>query len=141
MEPSLYIHIPFCRRKCVYCDFCSVIYDSSIASRYIDAVSRQVEDLNRKFYTIYVGGGFVTVLDKTLLGKLLKSINKYTDEVAEFTIEANPESLDEDKIKLFLDSGVDRISIGVQSVNEKKLKKLGRVHDVKKDHRCGANWP
>ena len=70
-------------------------------------------------------------MDKPLLVKLFKAIKALSTGVLEFTIEANPESLDEDKVKLFLDSGVNRISIGVQSLNEKKLKKLGRIHDVK----------
>ena len=132
MKPSLYIHIPFCKRKCIYCDFYSVINDPGLASRYIDVITRQIDHLNGQFHTIYIGGGTPTALGRLLLAKLFNSIKSSSAGVPEFTVEANPESLDEDKIKLFLDSGVNRVSIGVQSLNEKKLKSLGRIHDVKK---------
>lgn len=133
MDGSLYIHIPFCRRKCIYCDFYSVPHaDDRVASTYVDTLCRQINDLEQVFSTIFIGGGTPTVLDIMLLNKLLGGLKSHTTSSTEFTIEANPESLTDDKIKLFLDSGVNRLSIGIQSLNEKKLKKLGRIHSTAK---------
>lgn len=129
MANSLYIHIPFCKTRCLYCDFYSAIYDGALAFSYCSALVKQIEKLEGKFSTIYIGGGTPAMLDKALLVKIFKGLEKFSALAAEYTIEANPESLDEERIKIFLDSGVNRISIGVQSLNEKKLKKLGRIHD------------
>jgi len=132
MIPSLYIHIPFCRRKCLYCDFYSAIYDSSTASAYIDALTRQIDGLDGPFATVYIGGGTPSALDKGMLARLVKGIGRFLPGVSEFTMEANPESLDEEKIKLLLDAGVNRLSVGLQSFDEGKLKKLGRIHDARR---------
>lgn len=132
MTQSLYIHIPFCRKKCIYCDFYSIPHDEALSSSYIDAVIAQLNRLTGSFSTIYIGGGTPTVLDKVLLGRLLSVLKRFAKDAAEFTIEANPESLSEDKLRLFLDNGVSRISIGVQSFKDKKLSKLGRVHAARR---------
>lgn len=128
MNPSLYIHIPFCVRRCVYCNFYSSIYDKDIASPYIDTLIAQVEKIDCAPSTIYIGGGTPTILDTGLLERLLKSLRKFSKPAAEFTVEANPESLDAGALKLIRDYGVNRISIGTQSLDERKLKKLGRLH-------------
>lgn len=128
MVDSLYIHIPFCRRKCPYCDFYSVVYNDDIADSYIRVLNRQISSFDRKFSTIYVGGGTPSVLKPILLKRLLNSLNKHIETRGEFTVEVNPESLDKDKVKLFLDKGVNRISIGVQSLYNSKLNSLGRIH-------------
>ena len=132
MEPSLYIHIPFCKRKCVYCDFYSTIYNEKIAADYIDVILKEAEGLTITPSTIYIGGGTPTALDARLLARLLKGLARYSRNASEFTFEANPESLDDEKIKLLLDCGANRLSIGVQSLNEQKLKKLGRIHNVQR---------
>jgi oxygen-independent coproporphyrinogen-3 oxidase len=129
---SLYIHIPFCARKCAYCDFYSVVYDGSVAGAYIDVLCGQVEKIERPVSTVFIGGGTPTVLEISAMKKLLRCLRKFSGEGAEFTAEANPESLTADKLGLFLDEGVNRISIGVQSFRDSKLKKLGRIHDSKK---------
>jgi len=131
MAESLYIHIPFCRKKCPYCDFCSLPYQKELAADYIKALCCQVEKLERSFSTIYTGGGTPTVLDKALLDKLLKKLQKLSAKNCEWTIEANPESLDEEKARLCLERGVNRISIGLQSLRDDKLKKLGRIHSCR----------
>jgi oxygen-independent coproporphyrinogen-3 oxidase len=130
MAKSLYIHIPFCRKKCGYCDFYSRPYSEGSVSLYIDILCRQIKDLKNSFRTIYIGGGTPTVLSVDLWAKLLKSLKKFTRSGLEFTIEANPESLDEAKVKLFKAQGVNRLSIGVQSLFDKKLKQLGRIHSA-----------
>lgn len=129
MITSLYIHIPFCRKKCIYCDFYSIQYNEKLAAAYVDTLLKQIGALGQIFSTIYIGGGTPTVLDKVLLARLLKGLKKNFDASAEFTVEANPESLSEDKIALLLDSGVNRLSIGIQSLNDKKLSRLGRAHN------------
>jgi oxygen-independent coproporphyrinogen-3 oxidase len=128
MEPSLYIHIPFCKRKCLYCNFYSCIYESDTASAFIETVTSQLKDLDRDVYSIYVGGGTPTVLDMKLLKELLVNLRRFSIKTGEFTVEANPESLDADKLGLLCDHGVSRLSIGLQSFDDMKLKKLGRIH-------------
>jgi len=88
--------------------------------------------LDRDFSTLYIGGGTPSVLGLSSLKKLLKALSKIATKVEEFTIEVNPESLDRRKLKLFRDNGVNRLSIGLQSFSDKKLRKLGRVHSLKK---------
>lgn len=128
---SLYIHIPFCRKKCLYCDFYSTRYCYGFARSYIDILCKQIKRLDGDFYTIYIGGGTPTVLEGRLLRKLLKSLYKIARKTVEFSVEANPESLDKQKLKLLLSEGVNRISIGVQSLYDQKLRKLGRIHSAK----------
>lgn len=132
MADSLYIHIPFCRQKCPYCDFYSLIYDNELVSSYVKVLIQQIAAIDNSFTTVYIGGGTPSVLSLALLKALLKSLRNISQRVEEFTIEANPESLDKDKIKLFLDNGVNRLSLGVQSLLDVKLKRLGRIHSVDK---------
>ncbi len=132
MENSLYIHIPFCKRKCIYCDFFSGIYDAKTASSYIDVITSQIKDLSGNISTVYIGGGTPSVLEPDALIRLLKALEPKLASGAEYTVEANPESLDESRMKLLSDHGVNRLSIGVQSLDDRKLKKLGRLHNAKK---------
>ncbi len=126
----MYIHIPFCRTKCRYCDFYSVRHEHGLASRYVDALCLAITRLPCDFSTVYIGGGTPTVLSIRLLGKLLRQLRHVTRCVREFTVEANPESIDADKLRLFLDNGVNRLSVGVQSFCDVKLKMLGRIHSA-----------
>jgi len=128
--PSLYIHIPFCKRKCLYCDFYSIPADAPLAETYSEALVCQISSLQQRFNTIYIGGGTPTALPKAQLERLLKSLGKNIAKGTEFTVEANPESLDDEKVKLLLDCGVNRLSIGLQSFDDRKLKKLGRIHNA-----------
>jgi len=133
METPLYIHIPFCKRKCFYCDFYSEAYDQKLSSAYIDVIINQIEKSPRNFSTIYIGGGTPSALEPKLLKRLLKALrSKLSCAGLEFTVEANPESLDDCRVKVLLDSGVNRLSIGVQSFDDRKLKKLGRLHNAEK---------
>ena len=127
-ERSLYIHIPFCRKKCRYCDFYSIEYQKEISFDYIDILCGQISKLKGSFSSIYIGGGTPSILDLTLWKTLLMSLSDLVKKSQEFTVEVNPESLNRDKILLFRDRGVNRLSLGIQSFDNIKLKKLGRVH-------------
>lgn len=130
-KQGLYIHIPFCRQKCLYCDFYSVSYAEEQVNSYISIILKQIEELDQNFSSIYIGGGTPSILSPDLLNKLLSGLKKFIKEGTEFTIEVNPESVDEEKLRLFIEKGVNRISIGVQSFDDKKLKSLGRIHDAR----------
>lgn len=131
---SLYIHIPFCRRKCDYCDFYSIAHDAKLAGSYIDVLIDQVSSLEGGLSTVYIGGGTPTVISGRDIGRLLLAISRKLSggSRTEFTVEANPESLDEDKVGVLLKGGVNRISIGVQSLRDEKLRRLGRIHDARR---------
>lgn len=127
---ALYIHIPFCRKKCAYCDFYSVAYQRDLAKRYIDTLTWQInkfKDEGFTFTTVYIGGGTPSVLDNDLLEKLLKNLNLKDTEEA--TLEANPESLDKSKLMLLYSAGISRLSIGAQSFDNQALQFLGRIHN------------
>ena len=129
---GLYIHIPFCKQKCFYCDFFSQKYNSEKADIYLNALSKQAEIYKgRVVDSVYIGGGTPSVLSLEQIRKLLKIIKNsfILSNIKEFTFEVNPESADIEKFKLLKDYGVDRMSIGLQSPNDKDLKYLGRIHD------------
>jgi oxygen-independent coproporphyrinogen-3 oxidase len=131
----LYIHIPFCIKKCIYCDFYSIPFKSQIAGDYIKALCREIElrkDVGGDLTTIYIGGGTPTILSEKEITGLLQAMrdNYAIDPDAEITIEANPRTISEDKAKKLLDSGINRISIGIQSLIDKELIILGRSHNA-----------
>jgi oxygen-independent coproporphyrinogen-3 oxidase len=132
MSSSLYIHIPFCRRRCIYCNFYSRIYDTDTASSLINIFISQLKRLGRSVHSIYIGGGTPSVLEPKQLERLLAALKDFSIESGEFTVEVNPESLNRDSLRLPLDHGVNRLSIGIQSLDERKLKKLGRAHSAGK---------
>ena len=133
---SLYIHIPFCNQICDYCDFTKLQYFRNFAVSYLTTLKKELASYDiQALETIYVGGGTPTALDDDLFEELLKIIKPYTGGVKEYTFEANPESLTLSKIKALKENDVNRISIGVQTTNDKMLKALNRHHtfeDVKK---------
>ena len=130
---SLYVHIPFCVKKCNYCDFASFGYKSrETEEKYTNALLREFKTISYKqpLDTIYIGGGTPTVLSIDGFEKVLLGIHRNFDveQATEFTVEANPLTVNEDTIKLLKQYGVNRISMGVQSANDKELKMLGRIH-------------
>jgi len=133
--PALYIHIPFCISKCIYCDFNSIIVQSQVVDEYLDAIRSELQAINGEysFTTVYIGGGTPTVLNEIQLSKLLNTISEHVDisNIREYTIEANPGTLNDEKILALKNSQVNRISVGVQSFNDKYLKLLGRIHSAK----------
>lgn len=126
---SLYIHIPFCETICDYCDFTKLQYFRMFAVNYLKALKQEIDSYQiGELKTIYVGGGTPTALEDDLFLELLEIIKPYTKGVKEYTFEANPESLSENKIKLLKQYGVNRISLGVQSTDTKVLKAINRQH-------------
>lgn len=128
---SLYVHVPFCAQKCEYCAFYSEASSGELINRYTDALVRELEiiahDLKPK--TIFFGGGTPSLLNLRQWETILRTMEKLNLLGAEeFTIESNPATVSADKCKLLRDFGVNRISMGVQSLDEKLLDRLGRVH-------------
>ena len=130
---SLYIHIPFCEHICHYCDFPKLQYFSSFSNIYLKELKKELDSyhIDHELKTIYVGGGTPSALSLDELKELLEMIDPYRNGVQEYTFEANPESLSLDKIKLLKAHGVNRISLGVQSTQDKYLKAMNRHHDFK----------
>lgn len=124
---GLYIHVPFCLSKCPYCDFYSVGYDSSLAEQYAKAVIRNLNYYDETYDTVYFGGG-TPVLLSDKIPQIMKNVR--LSENAEVTVEANPCVTDEKRLYDLLSGGVNRISFGVQSLDEKELKFLGRRHNA-----------
>ncbi|MGC9330292.1 MAG: radical SAM family heme chaperone HemW [Bacteroidales bacterium] len=132
--PGIYIHIPFCRRKCAYCDFYSVALLNKEPA-FINALAREITSKANKqpIETIYFGGGTPSVLSKTSIERILNAIYKHyrIADVPEITLEANPDDITSEKAKFWLDTGINRLSIGVQSLDDDALKFLGRRHNAK----------
>lgn len=134
---SVYIHIPFCTQICHYCNFVKFFYNEKLATEYLYALENEINTnivgRNNKIKTIYIGGGTPTALNKSQLRFLLKIIhNKFdVESCEEFTIEVNPGDMDNEKAQLLKDFGVNRISFGVQVMDDKLLEEIGRVHRVK----------
>lgn len=134
-RPGLYIHFPFCRSKCLYCDFYSVASTAAIPA-WLQAVQSEVLLYKERFHdfdSLYLGGGTPTILGERELAELLECIHKYFSfrPGSEMTIEANPDGLSKDKLKAIGDLGLNRISLGVQSLDDRDLKYLGRSHSSK----------
>lgn len=127
---SLYIHIPFCKQKCLYCDFPSFCGVESQMINYATALSKEIDNINNKIInTIFIGGGTPTYLSLNGWNIIKNSIDKLEkDKNLEFTVEGNPGTFDIEKLKLLKSMGVNRLSIGLQAWQDKHLKTLGRIH-------------
>lgn len=143
MVKGLYIHIPFCHQICNYCDFNKVFFKDQPVDAYIDSLGQELAlwkqqgALDKPLETIFLGGGTPTSLSPEQLEKLLGYIHQYVPmaDNLEWTSEANPDELTEEKMRVLFNGGVNRLSMGVQSFDEDLLKRLGRTHsngDVKK---------
>lgn len=137
-EAGLYIHVPFCESKCPYCDFNSVVVgDPTEPERYLTAVRHELalrweSELGCQLAsTVYVGGGTPTVLDGHQLADLIAACRQCAQADAELTIEANPGTLDEGKLSATRLAGVNRLSLGIQSLDSSVLRTLGRIHSVR----------
>lgn len=136
-ELSVYVHIPFCKAKCNYCDFLSFAGCSySSHKQYITALCKEIKaykSIANEYVikTIFFGGGTPSYIDASLIELVMETIRGvfYVDEQAEITIEGNPDSLTKDKLAVYRKVGINRLSIGLQSANDELLKLLGRVHN------------
>lgn len=134
---GLYIHIPFCKRKCNYCDFYSMCHEISLENDYIEALCTHIMAESHlyndcEFDTVYLGGGTPSMLSVESVKKLFLCIksNLYIARDAEITIEANPGTLDREKLLAYREAGINRLSMGLQSTSNSVLERLGRVHTL-----------
>lgn len=133
---GLYVHIPFCVSKCRYCDFLSMPCDYGTREKYIEALCREINDFSEKYKNEYIvtsvffGGGTPSVLEEKLFFRIISLINERfnKDDDCEITVECNPGTVTYDKLKMYRENGVNRISFGLQSANDSELKNLGRIH-------------
>lgn len=131
---GLYIHIPFCLRKCHYCDFVSYPNRESDFDSYVDALLKEAElykenITQRRVNTVFIGGGTPSLLSCSQVTRLIDGLRGISDILSkEFSIEANPEAVTEDKIKAYKDSGINRISFGLQTHDNSILEAIGRRH-------------
>ena len=141
---GLYIHIPFCKQKCAYCDFKSYAGKESLISKYVKWLKHELQEVgdgNKLDYesnlddlaivkTIYIGGGTPSFIDGKYIREILDTAREFykIDENAEITIEVNPGTADRNKLEIYKEAGINRISIGLQSTHNKLLKELGRIH-------------
>ncbi|MEO3947870.1 radical SAM family heme chaperone HemW [Gorillibacterium sp. CAU 1737] len=135
---SVYLHIPFCTNKCHYCDFNSYVLKGQPVMDYLDAMEREMERTVRaippgRIRTFFVGGGTPTVLTPEQMESFLKRVAAYfpdrTEDV-EFTMEANPGTVDPDKLAAMKEGGVNRVSFGAQSFDNALLERIGRIHEA-----------
>lgn len=142
---SLYIHYPFCVRKCPYCDFNS--YKKSVNVKDEDYLKALIADFHksselidgRKISTVYIGGGTPSLFGPKNVEKLVDEISVYLHSDAEISMEANPGTVTLDSLKDYRLAGINRISVGVQSFNDASLKALGRIHDGRVAKECCLN--
>ncbi|MCY6959710.1 radical SAM family heme chaperone HemW [Clostridium brassicae] len=129
---ALYIHIPFCKQKCLYCDFPSYCGEENKMLSYSKALSKEINRIkDKKISTIFIGGGTPTYLSLEGWNTIKESIKRLnTTDDLEFTVEGNPGTFSEDKLLLFKNIGVNRLSIGLQAWQNEHLKRLGRIHSV-----------
>ena len=134
---SLYIHIPFCAQKCLYCDFPSFARKDHLRKAYIEAINKEIISLREKhnnleINTIFIGGGTPSVLEADELECLLKEVAKLNmAKDIEYSMECNPGNLTEEKLEVMKKYGVNRISMGLQAKQDNLLKGLGRIHNYK----------
>lgn len=132
---ELYFHIPFCVRKCLYCDFLSAPADKDTRDAYMRALLQETAARAKEYRayivdTVFIGGGTPSVVEAEWIGKLLESVfaNYTVSEEAEISMEINPGTVDEDKLRTYRNAGINRLSIGLQSACDEELKRLGRIH-------------
>ena len=140
---GIYVHIPFCKSKCRYCDFASFPEKIGFAESYMACVFREMakrkdELKNYTFDTLYIGGGTPSVIDESYIAMLLASVKKnfFLAENAEITIEMNPGTVSAGKIATYKKCGINRFSVGLQTAIDSQLEDLGRIHSLKEFEAC-----
>ena len=139
-ELGIYIHIPFCKQKCYYCDFVSFSDKIELQEKYIETLIKELKSYNFEEYditTIYIGGGTPSYISSGLIKKVLENVKSKTKnnntkwEDIEITIEVNPGTVNKEKLEEYKNQGINRLSIGLQTTNDILLKKIGRIHTYK----------
>jgi oxygen-independent coproporphyrinogen-3 oxidase len=140
---ELYLHIPFCVRKCGYCDFLSFCADGETKEQYVRALIREIRAAGEalsgtRIVTVFIGGGTPTVLESGEIGRIFDAVRDSfsLDAEAEITVEVNPGTADEEKLRALWSFGVNRLSIGCQSLDDRLLLELGRIHDREAFFHC-----
>jgi oxygen-independent coproporphyrinogen III oxidase len=133
---SLYVHIPFCASKCYYCDFNSYVSTPDVMDRYLDGLDRELARVAADYehdplQTVFIGGGTPTIFDARQSERMVEMLHRHfrLAEGAEVSVEANPGTVDLEKLKVLRQGGINRLSFGVQSFDNDLLVKLGRLHD------------
>lgn len=132
---GLYVHIPFCKRKCNYCDFYSNATTSDEIARYFGALKKEIVLQGKKMEsykldTVFFGGGTPSLVEGEYIAEVMQAVrDNFNCDISEATIECNPDSITDEKLSVYKTAGLNRISIGVQSLNDDILKVIGRVHD------------
>ena len=129
MINNCYIHIPFCKNICSYCDFCKLFYNEKLVDQYLEQLEKEISNIYRKeeLKTIYIGGGTPSCLNMKQLNKLFSITKKLrVSKDVEFSIECNFDSINKEKLLLFKENGVNRLSFGLESTIDKNLKLLNR---------------
>lgn len=129
---GIYVHIPFCKKKCDYCDFISYCGKNDFIEKYVDSVKKEIEHVKIKseITTIYIGGGTPSYIDSKFIVQILEKIKeKNVAQDTEITIEVNPGTVTQEKLQDYIDCGINRISIGLQTTNDELLKQIGRIHN------------
>lgn len=134
-ELGIYVHIPFCKRKCAYCDFISFSGKARLIEKYVESLKREINKckIGKEDYmvkTIYFGGGTPSFIESKYIVEILEAIKEKFNisKNAEITIEINPGTVTEEKLKDYYEVGINRISFGLQSTNSQLLKLVGRIH-------------
>ncbi|MHB9040448.1 MAG: radical SAM family heme chaperone HemW [Melioribacteraceae bacterium] len=137
-ETAIYIHIPFCDHKCIYCDFYSIVSYENVSS-YLIALKKEIDFFSekysedRKIISLFFGGGTPSFMEPEYISEIIRHLKKnfhFVDD-AEITLETNPGTVSKEKLRKFREIGINRISIGIQSFDEDELKFLTRIHDSK----------
>ena len=136
-ELSIYVHIPFCVQKCLYCDFLSAPASNEVRARYVDRLVREIREesesyVNYKVKTIFIGGGTPSVLEPAQITEVMNSLREsfLLEKDCEITIEVNPGICSKERAEAWKNAGINRVSIGLQSLEDMELKALGRIHSA-----------
>ena len=131
-EMGIYIHIPFCKQKCYYCDFTSFCGKDNLIEKYVEALKKEIEleNIKSEITTVYIGGGTPSYIDSKYIKQIINKVKeKNISSSAEITIEVNPGTVTEEKLRDYKDCGINRLSIGLQTTQDVLLKEIGRIHD------------